>query len=135
MENKENQTFEYTYCAKEQEEIKAIRQKYEAKQPPEDKMATLRRLDAQVTEKATVVSLVLGILGALIMGSSMSLIMTDMGSYFGLNTTATMLVGIPVGIAGMVLACLAYPMYNRIVKKQREKIAPEIIRLTDELLK
>lgn len=135
MENQENQTFEYTYCAKEQEEIKAIRKKYNAPEQTEDKLATLRRLDAQVTEKATIVSLMLGILGALIMGSGMSLIMTDLGSYFGLNTTAAMLVGIPVGVVGMGLACLAYPMYNRIVAKQREKIAPEILRLTDELLK
>ncbi len=135
MENKENQTFQYTYCAKEQEEIKAIRQKYEAKQPPEDKMATLRRLDAQVTEKATVVSLVFGILGTLIMGSGMSLIMTDIGSFLGLNATLAMLVGIGVGVVGMVMAGMAYPVYNRIVKKQREKIAPEILRLTDELLK
>ncbi len=134
MNNQENQTFEYTYCAKEQEEIKAIRQKYEAKQPPEDKMATLRRLDAQVTEKATVVSLVLGILGTLIMGSGMSLIMTDIGSFLGLNATLAMLVGIGVGVVGMVMAGMAYPVYNRIVKKQREKIAPEILRLTDELL-
>ena len=46
-----------------------------------------------------------------------------------------MLAGIAVGIIGIVLVCLAYPIYNRIVKKEREKIAPEIIRLTDELMK
>lgn len=134
MNNQENQTFEYTYCAKEREEIKAIRQKYAAQEQPEDKLAALRRLDAQVTEKATVVSLVLGILGALIMGSGMSLAMTDIGEVFGLNATQAMLVGIGVGVVGMVMAGMAYPAYNRMVKKQREKIAPEILRLTDELL-
>ena len=135
MNNQDNQTFEYTYCAKEREEIKAIRQKYAPREQPEDKLATIRRLDAQVTEKATVVSLVLGILGALIMGSGMSLAMTDIGELLGLNATLAMLVGIAVGVAGMVLAGMAYPVYNRIVKTQREKIAPEILRLTDELLK
>ncbi len=134
MNNQENQTFEYTYCAKEREEIKAIRQKYAAQEQPEDKLAAIRRLDAQVTEKATVVSLVLGILGALIMGSGMSLVMTDIGELLGLNATLAMLVGIGVGVVGMVMAGVAYPVYNRIVKKQREKIAPEILRLTDELL-
>ena len=134
MNNQENQTFEYTYCAKEREEIKAIRQKYAAQGQPEDKLATIRRLDAQVTEKATVVSLVLGILGALIMGSGMSLVMTDISEILGLNATLAMLVGIGVGVVGMVMAGVAYPVYNRIVKKQREKIAPEILRLTDELL-
>lgn len=134
MNNQDNQTFEYTYCAKEREEIKAIRQKYAAQEQPEDKLAAIRRLDAQVTEKATVISLVLGILGALIMGSGMSLTMTDIGEFLGLNATLAMLVGIGVGVAGMVMAGVAYPVYNRIVKTQREKIAPQILRLTDELL-
>ena len=134
MNNQDNQTFEYTYCAKEREEIKAIRQKYAAQEQPEDKLAAIRRLDAQVTEKATVISLVLGILGALIMGSGMSLTMTDIGELLGLNATLAMLVGIAVGIVGMVMAGVAYPVYNRIVKTQREKIAPQILRLTDELL-
>lgn len=134
MNNQDNQTFEYTYCAKEREEIKAIRQKYAAQEQPEDKLAAIRRLDAQVTEKATVISLVLGILGALIMGSGMSLTMTDIGELLGLNATLAMLVGIGVGVAGMVMAGVAYPVYNRIVKTQREKIAPQILRLTDELL-
>ena len=134
MNNQENQTFEYTYRAKEREEIKAIRQKYATQEQPEDKLATIRRLDAQVTEKATGVSLVLGILGALIMGSGMSLAMTDIGELLGLNATLAMLVGICVGLVGMVVAGMAYPVYNRIVKTQREKIAPEILRLTDELL-
>ncbi len=134
MNNQDNQTFEYTYCAKEREEIKAIRQKYAAQEQPEDKLAAIRRLDAQVTKKATAVSLVLGILGALIMGSGMSLTMTDIGELLGLNATLAMLVGIGVGVAGMVMAGVAYPVYNRIVKTQREKIAPQILRLTDELL-
>ena len=134
MNNQDNQTFEYTYCAKEREEIKAIRQKYAAQEQPEDKLAAIRRLDAQVTKKATAVSLVLGILGALIMGSGMSLTMTDIGELLGLNATLAMLVGIAVGIVGMVMAGVAYPVYNRIVKTKREKIAPQILRLTDELL-
>ena len=46
-----------------------------------------------------------------------------------------MVIGIPVGIVGMVLVALAYPVYNRVLKKQRARIAPEILRLTDELLK
>lgn len=67
MENKE--TFHYTYSAKEQEEIKAIREKYVAPAQIEDKMTQLRRLDATVTQKATSVSLVFGVIGALILGT------------------------------------------------------------------
>lgn len=133
MENKEKETFNYTYSAKEQDEIKAIRKKYAMPEETEDKMAQLRSLDAAVTQKATTISLVFGIIGALIMGIGMSLIMTDIGKMLG--TTLALIVGISIGIIGIVLVCLAYPIYNRTLKKEREKIAPEILRLTDELMK
>lgn len=133
MEN--NEKFHYTYSAKEQEEIKAIRKKYAVPDETEDKMAQLRRLDASVTQKATTVSLVLGIIGALILGTGMSLAMTDIGKMIRLAGGMAMLAGIVIGIVGIVLVCAAYPVYNRIVKKEQEKIAPEIIRLTDELIK
>lgn len=131
--NIENKGFEFTYSAEEQEEVKRIRQKYQPQE--ESKMDQLRRLDEQVTKKATVVSLVFGVIGALIMGAGMSFVMTDFGNSIGLQGTTGMLVGIIVGVCGMVLAGFAYPMYNRIVKKERERIAPEILRLTDELMK
>lgn len=133
MENKE--AFHYTYSAKEQEEIKAIRKKYAAPEQIEDKMAQLRRLDAGVTQKATAVSLMFGVIGTLILGMGMSLAMTDIGKIIGLAGGMAMLMGILIGIIGIVLVCAAYPLYNNIVKKEREEIAPEIIRLTDELMK
>ena len=133
MENKE--TFNYTYSAKEQDEIKAIRKKYAAPEETEDKMAQLRRLDASVTQKAQAVSLVFGVIGALILGFGMSLAMTNLGEILGSYRGMAMLFGIIIGIVGIVLVSLAYPLYNHIVKKEREKIAPEIIRLTDELMK
>lgn len=133
MENKES--FNYTYSAKEQDEIKAIRKKYAAPEETEDKMAQLRRLDASVTQKAQVVSLIFGVIGALLLGLGMSLAMTDLGEILGSYREMAMLLGIVIGIVGIVLVSLAYPLYNRIVKKEREKIAPEIIRLTDELMK
>lgn len=131
MENKES--FEFTYSAKEQEEIKRIRNKYAVPEETEDKMAQLRRLDASVYSKATTAALVIGIIGALVMGLGMSLVMTDIGAALG--TILAMIVGIGIGVIGIVLICLAYPMYTRTLKKEREKIAPEILRLTDELMK
>lgn len=133
MENKE--TFHYTYCAKEQEEIKAIRKKYALPGETEDKMAQLRRLDAGVTQKAQTVSLVFGVIGTLLLGSGMSLAMTEIGAVIGLGDQMAMLVGILIGIVGIALVSLAYPVYNAIVKKERKRIAPEILRLTDELMK
>lgn len=133
MDNKE--TFNYTYSAKEQEEIKAIRKKYVASEQTEDKMAQLRRLDAGVTQKATIVSIVFGVIGALVLGSGMSLAMTDIGKLVGLDSGKAMLAGVVIGVIGIVLVCLAYPLYNSTLKKERKTIAPEIIRLTDELMK
>jgi uncharacterized membrane protein YeaQ/YmgE (transglycosylase-associated protein family) len=122
MENKE--TFSYTYSAKEQEEIKKIREKYIPKET--DKMEQLRRLDESVTKKGTVISLVIGIIGALILGTGMSMCMV---------WTELFVLGIIVGIVGIVMVSAAYPLYSYVTKKEREKIAPEIIRLTDELMK
>ena len=136
MENRnENESFSYTYSAKEQDELRKIREKYTAPTQSENKMEQLRRLDASVTQKATSVSLVLGMIGALILGFGMSLAMTELGAILGTERTVAMMVGIVIGIIGIVLVCLAYPTYNRIAKKEREKIAPEIMRLTDELMK
>ena len=126
----ENNSFEYTYCAQQQKEVEEIRKKYLPRE--EDKMERLRKLHAVPTQKAQAASLAVGIIGALIMGTGMSLAMTDIGAALG---TFAMVLGILVGVAGMVLVALAYPLYNRTLKKEREKIASEILRLTDELLK
>ena len=126
----DNHSFEYTYSAQQQQEVEAIRQKYLPKE--EDKMEQLRRLHAIPTQKAQAASLAVGIIGALIMGTGMSVCLTQIGAALG---SLAMVIGILVGIVGMVLVALAYPLYNRVLKKQREKIAPEILRLSDELLK
>ena len=133
--NNENNGFQYTYSAKEQAELKRIRDKYTAPTAAEDKMAHLRRLDASVTNTAQAVALALGVIGTLILGLGMSLIMTEIAATLGLSAEVAMVVGIIVGIVGGILATLAYPVYNAIVKAKRKKLAPEIIRLTDELMK
>lgn len=128
------ENFNYTYSAKEQAEIKRIREKYAPPAKTEDKMETLRRLDAKVTAKATKAALTVGILGALLMGTGMSLIMTELGALLG-SFFLAVTVGLALGITGILLVCLAYPIYNRTLQKGREKAAPEILRLTDELMK
>ena len=133
--NNENNGFQYTYSAKEQAELKRIREKYTAPTEVEDKMARLRRLDRSVTNTAEAVALVFGVLGTLVLGFGMSLCMTDLGELLGLYRTAAMVIGVIAGLAGGILASLAYPSYNAIVKAKRKKLAPEIIRLTDELMK
>jgi uncharacterized membrane protein YccF (DUF307 family) len=125
----ENPSFEYTYSAKRQQEVEQIRKAYLPKE--EDKMEQLRRLHAVPMQKAQAAALAVGIIGALILGTGMSLCMTELGAALG---NLAMVIGIAVGLVGMVPVALAYPIYNRILKKEREKIAPEILRLTDELM-
>lgn len=120
----ENESFDYTYSAPEQQELRKIREKYIPK--VETPMEQLRRLDASATKPGTAAALMLGILSSLILGAGMSCCMVWGGTLF--------VPGILIGLVGLAGVCLAYPMYLQITKKQREKIAPEILRLTDALM-
>ena len=95
-------------------------------------MEQLRKLHSIPTQKAQSASIAVGVIGALILGTGMSLCMTELGAALG---NLAMVLGIAVGLVGIVLAAIAYPIYHRVLKKEREKITPEILRLTDELLK
>ena len=121
----EGKTFEYTYSAKQQDEIEKIRSKYLPKQ--ESKIEQLRRLDQQAEKPGMIASLAVGIVGALILGVGMCFTMVW-------NTSITMFVaGIVIGIIGMAIVGLAFPLYKGITKKQRAKIADQIIALSNEL--
>ena len=121
-----NTSFSYTYSAKEQEEIKRIREKYAPPDRQADKMAQLRRMDRSVTKPGTIVSMAVGIGGTLILGLGMTCIM---------EWTAYFLLGIVLGLVGIALMAAAWPLYKRVTAKRREKLAPEIMRLTDELMR
>lgn len=125
MENKKNETFQYSYSARQQEEIKKIRQKYQPRE--EDKLEQLRRLDAGVSRKGTFAALTLGILSCLILGLGMSCVLVFDEALF--------IPGIVIGVVGLAGVIAAYPLYAHITKKERERLAPEILRLTDELMK
>ena len=121
----ESKKFSYTYSAREQEEIKAIRQKYMPQ--TENKMEQLRRLDKSVTRKGTVVASILGGIGVLFLGIGMSCTMV-WGDFLFVP-------GVIIGIMGVIGIAVAYPLYLKIIKKQREKMAPQIMKLTDELMR
>ena len=126
----DNHSFEYTYSAQQRQEVEAIRKKYLPKE--EDKMEQLRRLHSIPTQKAQAASIAIGVLGTLILGTGMSLCMTDLGAALG---HLAMVIGILVGVLGLVMVALAYPIYNTVLQKERRRIAPEILRLSEELLK
>lgn len=127
---KNNETFKMTYSAKQQTEVESIRQKYLPQEV--DKMEQLRSLDASVTKKANTVAPIAGICGTLVMGFGMSLVMSEFRQLLG---NLSMPVGIILGLAGMALLACAYPLYQRTLRQERKKIAPQILKLTDELMK
>ncbi|MBQ7774335.1 MAG: hypothetical protein IJ379_00280 [Lachnospiraceae bacterium] len=120
-ENKDK--FEYTYSAKQQEEIEKIRKKYLPKE--EDKLELLKKLDRDVTKPGTVCAMVIGVVGCLVFGLGMSCALVWGDTLF--------IVGIIAGIIGIGIMGMALPVYNRVTAKQREKIAPQILALTEEL--
>lgn len=122
----ENQeSFHYTYSSKEQEEIRQIRDKYLPKE--ESKMEQLRRLDESAGRPGMLAALTVGIISSLLLGVGMCCTMIWADTMF--------LPGIVIGAIGIAGVLSAYPLYARITKRQREKLAPEILRLTNELIK
>ena len=89
------------------------------------KMETLRRLDKDAERPGTIVALAVGITGTLIMGFGMCCTMVWTEQLF--------VVGVIVGIIGMTIAGVAYPMYKKVTKNQREKVAAQILALSSEL--
>lgn len=121
--NQEN-TFEYTYSSKQQEEIEAIKKKY---LPSEDKMEQLRKLDRSVETLGTIWAIALGVIGMLVMGTGMSCVMVWTEDLF--------IVGTVVGVIGIMMIAAAFPVFKIVTRKRREKIAPQILALSEELLK
>lgn len=107
-----------------------IRSQYMEKQFTE--LDALRQLDAKVKRPANVFAYVFGSISALIMGAGMSLTMTDIGSMVGVeNSMAT---GIVIGVIGMVMAILNYPMYRKMLNSRKKKYADEIMEMSQKIM-
>lgn len=126
MEEK-SKVFTYTYSAAQQEEVKRIRDKYAPPTREEDKLERLRRLDQSVTRPGLIAALIVGIISTLVLGVGMCCTMVWDDTLF--------VPGIIIGIVGIIGIRVAYPLYVHITNKRREKLAPEIMRIADELIK
>ena len=107
-----------------------IRAQYVEK--PSTELDALRALDAKVKRPANVFAYIFGSVSAIIMGAGMSLVMTDIGATLGMNST--MVPGILIGLVGMALALVNYPLYKRILGSRKEKYSAEILKLSEKIM-
>ena len=110
--------------------VQKIRTQYTEKE--HTGLDSLRALDAKVKRPANLFAYILGGVGALIMGSGMSLVMTDIGTTLGISNTMNL--GIIIGIVGLIMAIINYPVYNRILSSRKKKYADEILKLSERIM-
>ncbi len=108
-----------------------IRTQYVGKTSTE--LDALRALDKKVKRPANIFSYVFGSIGAVIMGSGMSLVMTDIAATIGIPSP--MALGIVVGVIGLAMAVVNYPIYKGILTKRKQKYASEILSLSEKIMK
>jgi len=111
--------------------VQKIRTQYTEKE--HTKLDELKALDHKVKKPANVFAYVFGTISAIIMGAGMSLVMTDIGTQLGM--TETMIPGIVIGVVGLIMALLTYPIHKGILNSRRKKYADQIIALSDKLMK
>ena len=111
--------------------VEKIRSQYTETQHTD--LDALKALDKKVKKPANVFGYVYGSIGAIVMGSGMSLVMTDIGSVLGM--TETLIPGIAVGVVGMVMALTTYPIYKKILNSRKKKYAAKIMELSDRITK
>lgn len=111
--------------------VQKIRTQYTEKENTE--LSKLKALDAKVKKPANVFGYVFGAVSAIIMGSGMSLVMTDIGEMVGIGNHMT--AGIIIGVVGMLMALVTYPIYKKILSSRKKKYTAEIIALSDKIMK
>jgi len=109
-----------------------IRAQYTTKESTE--LDALRKLDTKVKRPATVLAYGFGCIGALIMGSGMSLVMTDVGSQIGVSENS-LPIGVILGTIGMIAMLLTYPIYKKILTKRKKKYRQDVLALSEQIIK
>lgn len=122
---KQSKTFHYTYSAEQQKEIRQIREKYDPN--AEDKLVRLRRLDRRATRRAKLFTALIFLGGIVLLVHGLLCILALDG--------VMVLHGILLGLSGLILSAAAFPLYKYLIRRQREKFAPQILQFSDELLK
>lgn len=110
--------------------VQKIRTQYTEKEHTQ--LDALKELDAKVKLPANVFAYIFGSISVIIMGSGMSLVMTDIGSSIGIENS--MVPGIIIGIVGMLMAIINYPIHKSILTSRKKKYADQIMKLSDKIM-
>ena len=110
--------------------VQKIRTQYTEKQHTE--LDELKVLDAKVKRPANTFAYIYGSVSAIVMGAGMSLVMTEVGAVIGITS---MVPGIAIGVVGMGMALSTYPIYKKILNGRKKKYAPEILKLSEKVMK
>ena len=92
------------------------------------KIVALKKLDNKAKLPATIFTYSCGIISALVFGTGMCLAMQVIGN----GITGTVL-GVIIGIIGMIGCGVNYPIYKKILEKEKSKYAYEIVQLAKEI--
>lgn len=109
-----------------------IRTQYMEKEEKSTDLDKLKALDSKVKRPANIFGYTFGTISALIMGSGMSLVMTDIGEKLGLGDM--MVPGIVIGVVGMIMALVNYPIYKKLLGTRKQKYSKEIIELSEKIM-
>lgn len=114
---------EYNLDNNERAKAQNIRRQYLKQE--ENKMEQLKQLDRKVKFPGKIIAGMIGTGGALLLGAGMSNIMV----WDAMNT------GLAMGIPGLIIALLSYPVYHLITGNRKKKYAAQIMKLSDEVTK
>ncbi len=110
--------------------VEKIRTQYMEKQITE--LDELRALDSKVKRPAIVFAYIFGSISTIVMGAGMSFVMTDIGTAVGMADP--MIPGIVIGVVGMLMTIVNYPIYKGILASRKKKYAGKIIDLSEKIM-
>lgn len=111
--------------------VQKIRTQYTEKENTH--LDELKALDRKVKKPANIFAYTFGSISAIILGSGMSLVMTNIGTKLGLEKP--MISGVIIGVIGLIMIIANFPIYKSMLNGRRKKYANQIIELSEKIMK
>lgn len=128
VEIKKTDEFDYSYSSPDSEEkrwIESIRREYLPQDEHDAKVAEIKKLHKKAKKVPSAIAISIGIIGTLVLGLGMTLTLE----------WDQMIAGIIVGLIGMAIIFLTYPLYQFMKTRGKNKYGERIIKLAEEIIK